>query len=70
MQTSEESREIRELYSQIRGLGWTANELAFNEVAGSPLWIVLGRRNRTKIQKSSRSRLEAWRMVVNQALTM
>ncbi len=67
MQSSEQSREILEIMAKLNLEGWSAQEVAFNEVLGSPLWIVLGRRRRTKIQRSSRSRVEAWRMILEEA---
>ena len=70
MNSSEESREIVEIFSRLTREGWTAREVAFNEVAGSPLWIVLGRKARSKIQKTSRSRVEAWRLTLAHVETL
>ncbi len=67
MNSSQEAQEIGEISSKLAREGWTAQEVAFNEVAGSPLWIVLGRKAKTKIQKASRSRVEAWRLTLEQA---
>ena len=66
MNPSDQAKEIVEIASRLNREGWTAREVAFNEVSGSPLWIVLGRKDRAKIQQASRSRVEAWRLTLEQ----
>lgn len=66
MKPSEQASEIGEIVSRLSRQGWSAREVAFNEVSGSPLWIVLGRKDRVKIQQASRSRVEAWRLTLEQ----
>ena len=66
MNAYDQASEIVEIVSRLNREGWTAREVAFNEVSGSPLWIVLGRKDRSKIQQASRSRVEAWRLTLEQ----
>lgn len=63
---SNQASEIVEIASRLTRKGWSAREVAFNEVSGSPLWIVLSRKHRAKIQRASRSRVEAWRLTLEQ----